>query len=344
LSTLVLAAGCTPEPEETTPTTGTTETETENLFPLPPDIDEIDWESVFADAIRAMLTVKTQSAWQGHAASLDLRQPGCPDFWTGQFTDNNVLVGSADGISWFDACETEGGLQYDGWITWDSSVLEYGDPTTSDGRTTEATRSLEGKALVATADGPRFEFNGDANDNLYVVEAYGYNRFTYSSTVDGTVTGSDVFAPDSVTPEGYRTDLYQFISGGDVDLYEARGNVYMFTPQLQGRFDSIAVDISILGPLGAGPDDCTLEPLGWIGVRDQNAYWYDVVFLPRTQEDIVGDRYPNDPLSVCDGKGRLYIQGIEQEGRDVEVDFSFLFEEDFGLPTAEDYILPLHSL
>jgi hypothetical protein len=146
-----------------------------------------------------------------------------------------------------------------------------------------------------------------------------------------------------VTPEGYRTDLYQFISGGDVDRYEARGNVYMFTPQLQGKFDSIAVDIALQGPLGAGPEDCTLEPLGWIGVRDDEARWYDVVFLPRYEEDIVGDKYPNDPLSICDGKGRLYIQGIEQE-LEVEVDFSFLFDGSFELPVAEDFILPLHSL
>ncbi len=341
---LLAVLGCVPEPTTPTGTAVTEPTDTLTPFPLPDDVDTIPWEDVFADAVGVLRTVTAQSAWEGHVKSMDFRQPGCPDFWSGLIDDGGVMVGNADGVSWYDACSTDAGVNFDGWAAWESEVTAEGDATTDDGRTTQASRTLWGDGLVSDDDGLRFELKADnIDDNLYTVFADGYNRFTYSTSVDATVTGRDVFAADSATPEGYRTDLYQFISGGDVDGYEARGDVYLFTPQLRDRFDSIAIDVAIQGPLGAGPDDCLLEPLGWIGVRDENAIWYDVVFLPRYEDDIV-EKYPNDPLSVCDGLGRLYIQGIEQEGRNVAVDFSFLFDGSVELPTAEDYILPWHSL
>lgn len=342
-----LLAGCKKDPEgtDTSGTEDTGPTEPQNLYPLPDDIDTIDFVGAFRDAVTLMSTVSTQQPWLGHTTSLDVRAPGCPDFWTGPFTDAGILVGNDFGVSWYDDCLTTGGDAYDGWIWWDFDVVEYGDPTTLEGRTAEASRRLEGDGLVRDpAGGVKFEFDGEASDSFYRVDAYGYSRFVYSTTVDATVTGADIFGPDALTPDGFRTDLFMSITGGDVDTFQARGNVYFFTPQLHGRFDSIAVDMSLVGPTGAAPTDCQLEPLGWIGLRDADALWYDVVFLPRFREDIVGEPYPNDPLSVCDGCGRLYVQGIEQEGMEICVDFSFLFDGSFPLPDPDDYVLPLHAL
>ena len=338
-----LLCGCGPEPEPAVTDSGTGLVGSENLFPLPPDIDTIDWVSVFQDAVGMMKTVNTQSPWLGHQASLDTRQAGCPDFWTGEFEIANVVVGNEDGVSWSDDCLTGGGLYYDGWVWWDSTITESGDPGSNDGRTSDGFRQIEGDAVVGDDDGIRFEFDGEASDSFYRLQAYGYERFVYSTTLDATITGRDMFE-GTLTPDGFRSDLFMYITGGDVDYFEARGNAYFFTPQLHGRFDSVQVDMALVGPTGASPTDCTAEPLGWIGVRDENAYWYDVVFLPRYEEDIVGEKYPNDPLSVCDGCGRLYIQGVEQQGKDVCIDFSFLFDGSFPLPDPDDYVLPLHAL
>ncbi|MEZ4236900.1 MAG: hypothetical protein R3F59_12255 [Myxococcota bacterium] len=339
----LLLAGCRPEPPpEPIPIDSLG---VDNAFPLPDDLDTIDFVSVFNDAVRLMTTVSTQQPWLGHRNSIAARTPGCPDFWTGTVEDAaGTTIGHDDGVMWMDDCARDADSPYyDGYVWWDFDVSEAGDPNSLDGRVSEASRTLEGDGLVGDAQGVRFEFDGRASDSLYHLAADGYERTVYSTTVDATVTGRDVFGPDSLTPEGYRTDLFMYFTGGDVDRLEARGNVYLFEPQLQGRFDSVGVDMALQGPLGAGPDDCALEPVGWIGVRDADALWYDVVFLPRFREDVAGDPYPNDPLSECDGCGRLYVQGIEQPDMDVCVDFSFLFDE-FALPDADEYVLPIHAL
>jgi hypothetical protein len=327
--------------------TGTTPSTTP--FPLPDDIDTIDFESAFEEAVRRMVTVTTQQPWIGHAATLDRGSPGCPDFWTEPFTSGGVLVSREDGVAWNDDCVNTAGEAIDGWIWWDTNLSADGDPATYEGRTTQGTRTMEGNATIDREDEDGapltlFEFDGIASDSLYRVEAYGYERYVYSSQVDATVTGRDVFQ-GTTTPDGYRTELTMTLTGGDVDNFEARGDVYMFSEVFLDRFDSIGVDFELQGPLGAGPDTCTLEPLGWIGLRDSNAYWYDVVFLPRFEEDIVDIDFPNDPLSVCDGCGKLYIPGVEQEGQTICIDFSFLFERGaVPLPDEEGYVLPWRGL
>jgi hypothetical protein len=341
---LLLLVACQKEPEGPPVDTDPAPEQPKNDFPLPDDLDEIDFVTAFQEAARLMVTVNTQQPWRGHSTSLQARGAGCPDFWTDPFTVGGLeVVGSEEGVSWYDDCLLDSGRYYDGWVWWDFDVQEAGDATTLDGRVSEASRVLDGDAVVGDADGVRFEFDGQASDSLYQVEAYGYRRFVYSTSMDATVTGADVFTEESLTPGGFRTDLFMFTTGGDVETFEARGNVYLFAPAILDRFDSIGVDMALPGELGAAPTDCVLEPLGWMGLRDENAYWYDVVFLPRFREDIVGEEYPNDPLSVCDGCGRLYVQGVEQEGMDVCVDFSFLFDE-FPLPDPDEYVLPMHAL
>jgi hypothetical protein len=327
-----------PEPVDT----GTEPEQIENDFPLPEDLDTIDFVTSFQNALDTLVTVSTQRPWQGHSRSLDSRRVGCPDFWSGPFLDAGVEVGHEDGVSWSDDCRTESSLYYDGWIWWVFDVVESGDPGSLEGRVSEASRRMEGDGIVGNDDGVRFEFDGVASDSFYRLEADGYSRFVYSSAIDATVTGRDVFDADSLTPGGFRSDLFLYVTGGDVDTFEARGDIYLFGPELMERFDSIGVDVWLPGASGAAPGDCTLEPLGWIGLRDAEAYWYDVVFLPRSRDDIIGEEYPNDPLSICDGCGRLYVQGVEQE-IEVCLDFSTIFDE-FPLPDPDDYVLPLHSL
>ena len=230
---------------------------------------------------------------------------------------------------------------------WETEVSGNGRVDEDAGRTTEASRVLEGDAVVAIEGDVRFEFKGDANDYLYRVDQGegkdAYQRWIYRTTVDGTVTGSDLFGDGDVASGGYRTDLYLDLTGGDVDRLQARGNVYLFEPVIEGRFDSISVDMDLQGVRGAGPEDCTLEPLGWIGLRDPDAVWYELVFLPRITEDIIGEPFPNEPLSICDGCGTLYVRGVESG--EVCVDLTDLFDTiESKLPVVDDYVLTLHEL
>jgi hypothetical protein len=346
--TLLLVA-CQPSTtSDSTPTTETGTTDTGPLFPLPDDLASIDFEAAFVEAVRQLVTVTTQQPWTGHAGTLERRSPGCPDFWTDPFTVRGQLVSREDGVAWNDDCLNTAGDNYDGWIWWDSRLSAFGDPTTYEGRTIDAVRTMEGDATVdrvGEGEEPEllFEFDGTATDSLYRVEAYGYERYVYSTAIDATVSGRDVFRGTPM-PDGYRSELTVTLTGGDVDNFEARGDVYMFSEVFLDRFDSIGVDMELQGPKGAGPEVCTQEPLGWIGLRDSNAYWYDVVFQPRFEEDIVDIDFANDPLSMCDGCGKLYVQGVEQDVQ-ICVDFSFLFERNaIQLPQEEDFVLPWRGL
>jgi hypothetical protein len=333
------ACGGSDEPATGTGTSPTTDTAT---TALPADFDEIDFEQVYTDAVASMFLVTTQAPWQGHLSALETRQPGCPDLWVGGVEDADMTADEG-GASWADDCRTEGGLYYDGWAWWDFDASASGDGETAEGRIEEASRVLEGDAVVGVDDEVRFEFKGRADDYTYQVNAAdGYQRWIYRTTVEGTVTGSDVFA-GTLTPRGWRTDLYLELTGGDVDRIEARGNVYMFEPQIGGRFDSIQVDLDLPGEKGAGPDDCTLEPLGWIGVRTPEAVWYDLVFLPRFTDDIIGEEYPNDPLSECDGCGTLYVGGVEAGEVCIDLASAFASAES-AVPPVEEFVLTLHDL
>ena len=142
--------------------------------------------------------------------------------------------------------------------------------------------------------------------------------------------------PDEVVDEAWRS------VGLGADRLEARGNVYLFEGRIQDRFDSIVVDMELIGDLGRGPDDCVLEPRGYIGLRDTNAYWHDLVFLPRYEDDLTNNGFPNEPLSVCDGCGTLYIRGVKTV--DVCVDFSSVFSGGLIRPPIEDFVQSLHDL
>lgn len=349
---LVLALGCAKEPTDGTgPSTDSASTSgtTPTAFPLPDDLDQIDFPSAFEEAVRQLVAVTSQQPFAGHDFAMAHRSVGCPDFWTGPFTSGGVIVSRDDGVAWNDDCANPDGERYDGWEWWDSTFSAEGtDPSSYEGRTIEGTRLLMGDATIdhEVNGEPEmlYEFDGTASDSLYRVEAYGYDRFVYSSNLDATVTGREVFR-GTPTPEGYRAELAMTITGGDVDNFEARGDIYLFSEVFLDRFDSIGVDLELQGPKGAGPDVCTAEPLGWVGLRDANAYWYDVVFQPRFREDIVDIDYYDEALSSCDGCGKLYIQGVEQEGVEICVDFSFLFQRNaITLPEPEDYAIPWRGL
>ncbi|MCB9673868.1 MAG: hypothetical protein H6737_02065 [Alphaproteobacteria bacterium] len=338
---LALLFSCTPQ--DTTPTP---------IKPTPvvdeleiPDITGIDMEKAFEDALALALTVNARTPFNSLSSSFDRFQTGCPDVYAGppgedQAPDLDIDM-DAGGLSWADHCINPDGTTFSGYGWWNGEIAVTGDPNAD--LTIEAEREMIADGVVGGADGVFFEFDGEASDSLYNVTSNdGYVRWVYSSLVEGTTTGTDPFPSGALAPYGWRTDLYVRMTGGNEDSLETRGNVYLFTGRMNERFDSLALDINVIGELGAGPDDCTQEPLGWIGLRDENAVWYDLIFLPRSEDDITGIPYPNDPLSECDGCGTLYIRGVESG--EFCPDFSFLFDGTLQPPPVDEFVSSLRDL
>lgn len=308
-----------------------------------PGIQGVDLDQLFVDTVKLGITADARVAWDAHAISLDLMDPGCPDIYAG-IPDLEIddLDEDVPGYSWLDQCYA-GDERFGGYEYWENDVRVTGELEDPSGQTVAGQRSLIGNGVISVDDDVTFEFDGEASDSLTKIDdSTGFSRFVYSSLVDGTITGSIPFPDGSPTPGGWRTDMYLSYTGGDVDSLEARGNVYFFEKRINDRFDSLAMDIEFTGPNGATPDDCAIEPRGWIGVRDENAYWYDVVFEPRFDDDATDSDYPNDPYTACDGCGTLYIRGIAQ---DVQVcpDLSFLWDGALTPPQGNEYALSLRD-
>ena len=191
--------------------------------------------------------------------------------------------------------------------------------------------------IISYQDEVVFEFDGMASDSVSLLETADGTRWVYTSFVDATVTGTMPFE-GTATPGGWRTDLYLSAVGGDFPSLTARGNVYLFDTLIQDRFDSVVMDLELVSEAAAGPDDCTLEPLGTLRIRDENAYWYDLVFLPRYPEDGAD---PDADYSACDGCGTFYVRGQEQE-QEVCIDLSFAFDL-LTAPDPDDFVLNVRN-
>lgn len=303
-------------------------------LPLP-DISDIDFPASIQDALTTAIGLTLNQPFEGNRSTLStLARSGCPDFFVGAPPEADF---EAD-TSWLDHCRTAGGLFFDGQLGWQGTYSADGDATEAVGRTIDASRTLSGAATVGDNDSIFLHFDGQGEEALYRVDAPGASHWTWSSLVQGTVAG------DAVTqiPEGWRSDLYLYATGGDVDHLELRGNLYFPEQRIQTRFDSIAMDLAMDGALGALPETCTAEPAGWIGLRDQNAFWYDLVFRPRYDD---GSGYPNQPYAACDGCGTLFLRGLQgpEEVATVCVDLSGIYAQ-LTPPDPETFILTLHEL
>ncbi len=319
-------------------------------LPLP-DVSGIDFAVAFKEQLQLAKTVHTGRVWAGMVASLERAQQGCPDFYlAGEGGGEGMAAGDA---VWQDDCTTQGGTGWSGSVGWSSALRLTGASDTPEGQTLDATRTVSGGGTVTAGGEAIWLFDGEATDatasTVSTVDP-GYARWTWSSTVRGTLAGSaaDGAAADPRAPGGWRTDLSVYATGGDASLLELRGNLYLPDGLMMERFDSFEIDASFPGPGAAGPEDCALEPKGWLGLRDQNAWWYDVVFLPRYDDDLsdVQDSGVENARSVCDGCGTLYLRGVEAvEIGQVCMDFGFLFtEEPVAPPVTADYVLSLHQI
>lgn len=293
-----------------------------------PDVSDVDLEAAWSEAFALALSIQTGPVWAAHVDALSLRTSGCPDLWAAP--PEETLEVEEGGLAWVDRCET-GAVGFSGAAWWDSSVDIEGDPETELGATTTASRTLVADALVSQGGEARFELGGEVADSVTRTDAPGYQHWTWSTLVTGTVTG------DGAADDGYRADQYVYVEGGDTARLEARGNLYLFEGRVAERFDSVAMDLTFVGEAGAGPTDCTAEPTGWLSVRDSNAYWYDVVFLAAA-----GDTVDTELDPACDGCGTLYIRGVESGT--VCPDLTFAWDGRLTPPDVSDFVLSIHDL
>ena len=315
-----------------------------------PDLSDVDEQAAILEAMDIALSIRGSDIWAGHERAFERRFEGCPDVYVGAPEDSDLDEDDGargEGMSWSDFCESPGGLYFRGWHHWISSATTTGDVNDSAGRTQEATRTLSGNAVIGDRDDIRYEFEGQVSDSVYVVQAGDYRRETWSSQLVGSANGTDLFAPaSSPTPSGYRADLYVSVQTGDVQRFETRGDIYLFADRIQDRFDSVSMSLEFIGELGAGPEDCTAEPRGWIGLRDENAWWLDIVFQPSGDDDAT-DPYEDPEYTACDGCGTAYLRGVEQtvELGEICLDLSAVWSaEGLAAPDPDAYISQLRDL
>jgi hypothetical protein len=281
-----------------------------------PDVSGVDKEAAILEAVDIVLSIRGAEVWAGHQRAMERAFDGCPDPFVGAPESSPLDEDDdarAQGMSWSDFCESPGGLYFRGWQHWITSYATTGSADDAGGRTVQGSRTLMGSGVSGDPAEIRYEMRGEISDSVYVVQAGDYQRFTWSTSSVATVSGTDILAPvGSATPGGYRADAYVSVQGGDAQRVEVRGDVYLFEHRIQDRFDSLSVNLSFVGELGAGPEDCTLEPRGWIGVRDANAWWLDVVFQPAADDDATNGGIDDPDYTACDGCGTVYLRGVEQ--------------------------------
>lgn len=307
-----------------------------------PDLSGVDMDAAVNRALELTLAVTTGPIWDANRSTLEVGRNDCPDVYLGPPEDDTDLDEDAPGLHWSDRCQTAGGLYFMGWTYWHATLAATGTDDTAEGRTVDGTREVLGAAAVGDTTDVRFRFDGEASDALHQVTALDYSRWTYTSLVDGRLDGQDSEI-DGSAPGGWRADLYLSASGGNSDALDLRGNVYLTTERIADRFDSMAMDLTLQGELGATSDDCTLEPQGWFSLRDENAWWYDVVFQPTVGAP---DSGLDDDYSACDGCGTVYVRGLAEESvGQVCPDFQAIWDRGVvERPTEHDFLFTLRDL
>lgn len=295
-----------------------------------PDITGIDFDAAMSEAIELTFSADLRAAWAGHRASLEFTRSGCPDFYV-----------SERDAEWRDHCTTFAGIEWSGEVAWSNALDIEGDPEGALGVTTVAARILDGAAQVDDGDDLIFGISGTGEDSLYRSEAPGYLQWRYASRVHARVRGSAAYPSDGPTSGGVLLGLDLAYSGGENSELSARGDVNLPGNLIAGRFDSVSLDISLAGPGASLPDECTSEPAGWISLRDQDAVWYDLILQPRFTDDATVDPFPNEPYSLCEGCGTLYVRGVEST--EVCVDFGALFDGRLQPPAPSSYLLPVRE-
>jgi hypothetical protein len=325
--------------------------------PQPPtDFKDLDMTAAVEEALRLGGLTTLTAAWTGHLGSLDSARFGCPTMWVGPLPEDFADFDIDDeepGMSWASDCTTDpGNVDFAGFTHWASTIAD------DEGF---ASRSLAADAIVSRGDGTvLFDFDGEASDTLDVASG------TYSSLLNGELTGELA---------GIGTGLR---TGGEFEAsWSTDGTMRMFgtvttfdgfgppdgrkpdtSPELRNlpawtenmpRFTSVRFDLFFDGT-------CNQEPIGFLGIRGNEGFWFDVYFMPDPELLPGTAEYKAFPFEeidniACDGVGTLFTRNVNLKtydeadsgwSREVSPNFQRV-TDDLALPSLDSYVYTLRD-
>ncbi|MCA9491159.1 MAG: hypothetical protein KC621_14615 [Myxococcales bacterium] len=334
--------------------------------PQPPsDLARLDMNDAVADALRLAGIVTSASAFQGHVATLDLASTrSCPQVWVGVPPDNLIDIQFDDeeeGLSWLADCASSA-ASYDGFTHWTTDVAEDGS---------SASRTLIADASVSDPSGTvLWAYDGESSDTLEMTGS----DFTYRSSFAGVITGSmsglgkGLRAQNNAGMDGGGGFVAEWASdgtmrfSGSVEAFDGYGPIDQRNgsePELSGvtgwkpgqpRFTSVRFDLTF-------DSACAEEPVGFVGLRGNEGFWFDIYFLPiydPEENTAQSNAFPYENIDnvSCDGIGTLFsrnadLEAFEQSNpgwsRELSPDFGAILQT-LPTPTIESYVYTLHNL
>lgn len=358
-----LLAACSVEPPKGTQIGAIREPDPD---PAPPsDLARLDMSAAIADALHLAGIVTSASAFEGHVATMDLATTrSCPQIWVGVPPDDLIDVEFDDeeeGLSWLADCAATA-ASYDGFTHWTTSIAE-------DGLT--AQRSLIADAEVTDAAGNvLWAYDGESSDTFDTTGG----GFAYSSSFTGLITGSmsglgqGLRAQNNAGMDGDGGFLAEWGSDGtmhflgSVEAFDGFGPIDSRAgtePELAGvtgwkpgqpRFTSVRFDLTFDGT-------CDAEPIGFLGLRGNEGFWFDVYFLPifdPEEHTAQSNAFPYEEIDnvSCDGVGTLFSRNADLKAfeatnpgwsRELAPDFDAILST-LPTPTLDSYVYTLRNL
>ncbi|MDP6932103.1 MAG: hypothetical protein QGG40_04265 [Myxococcota bacterium] len=269
-----------------------------------PSFDAESVSEAVTATVQTLLTINATPLLQAYHLGMDQSDEGCPTYY------------DADDLDlWLDDCTAESGASFDGYMY----HAEYEDYEASDGVVSDG-EAFAGVARITDSDGYTFDASGTVSELIGV----GTNdEDVFQLTVSGSFSWDHPGAESTWLADGLSPDLSLYAA--HYDSGGLQGNGMYITGGFSGLtgevttvyLDEVLIVDELLGT------NCEDEPSGTISVRDQDGYWYDVMFDGPTFEEFEVDE------ETCDGCGSAWFRG-EYVG-DACVDFSPWLEWD-GTP------------
>ena len=330
--------------------------------PEPPtDFKDLDMVAAVGEAFQLAGVATLSTAWSAHVATMDRATTACPTTWIGAPPDTVVDIdgledGELRGLSWADECATLSGHTFRGYSYWSSQL------TDKDG-TTSGERDMAMDGVIRDAkQNLLLDFDGEASDSIE------FGSGSYASTfVARQLSGSLLGAYST----GLRGEMEAEWSGNAMRMI---GSVHVedgfgppdtrnpdpeVTPELANlpgwepgmpRFTSVRFDLEV-------DDDCALEPKGYVGVRGNEGFWFDVYFLPLydiEEDPALASAFPFEEIDnvACDGIGTVFVRNLDLKeedeadqgwSREISVDLGAIMSA-LPTPTERGYVFTLQDL